>query len=127
MFSENDYLEFIYPYQKVLMDAFPYWYVHSCGNLTPIYKHIAKLPNVHRVHVSPWSKLEAAVEALGNSVILEIRQPVHFDLLSDAEIDGMADHVLDVCGNSCTVDFVLSHSEKGSLYEQNLTRSGQHQ
>jgi hypothetical protein len=114
MFSEDDYLEFIFPYQNELLKSSQNWYVHSCGNLTPLYKHIAKLPNVHRVHVSPWSKLEAAVEALGNSVILEIHQPINFDELSKDKIDYMADQLVDLCWGNCTVDIVLPYGNASS-------------
>ena len=124
MFSEDDYLEFIFPYQKDLLKGCRYWYVHSCGNLTPFYKHIAKLPNVHRVHVSPWSKLEAAVEALGNSVILEIHQTINFDELDKHEIEHMADRLVDACWGDCTVDIVLpcgsSSSENSQLYKNRI-------
>jgi uroporphyrinogen-III decarboxylase len=122
MFSEEHYLEFIFPYQKELLQAFPEWYVHSCGNLTPLFKHIAKLPNLNRVHVSPWSNLEAGVEALGNSVVLEIHHPLDFDEKSGEEIDRMADHLVDVCGGTCTVDIVLLQSENGKRYKQRILR-----
>lgn len=109
MFSEEHYLEFIFPYQKELLQAFPEWYVHSCGNLTPLFKHIAKLPNLNRVHVSPWSDLEAAVDALGNSVVLEIHQPLDFHTKSSDEIDQMVDRLIDLCWGTCTVDLVLPY------------------
>jgi hypothetical protein len=120
MFSEADYLEFIFPYQMELAKDFPCWYVHSCGNLTPFYQHISKLPNLNRVHVSPWSKLEAAVEALGNSVILEIHPPLDFDRKNADEIDRMADHLVDVCSGNCTVDIVLPPTENGRRYKQRI-------
>jgi hypothetical protein len=120
MFSEDDYLEFIFPYQKELSESFSDWYVHSCGNLTPIFKHISKLSNLNRVHVSPWSKLEAAVEALGNSVILEIHQPLDFHEKTPAEIDRMADHLVDVCGGTCTLDIVLPQCENGKRYKRRI-------
>ncbi len=126
MFSEDDYLEFVFPYQKELLQEFPTWYVHSCGNLGPFFKHIAKLPNVHRVHVSPWSDLGAAVEALRNSVILELHQPLDFDTRSGNEIDRMVDEVIDLCAGTCTVDIVLPDTENGRRYrERVLRRSGQ--
>jgi hypothetical protein len=120
MFSEDDYLEFIFPYQKESSESFSDWYVHSCGNLTPFFKHISKLSNLNRVHVSPWSKLEAAVDALGNSVILEVHHPLDFDEKSSAEIDRMADHLVDVCGGTCTVDIILLQSENGKRYKQRI-------
>jgi hypothetical protein len=120
MFSEDDYLEFIFPYQKELSESFSDWYVHSCGNLTPFFKHISKLSNLNRVHVSPWSKLEAAVEALGNSVILEIHQPLDFHEKTPAEIDRMADHLVDVCGGTCTLDIVLLQCENGKRYKKRI-------
>ena len=122
MFSETDYLEFVFPYQKEITPLFPDWYVHSCGNLSPFYKHIATLPNIRRVHVSPWSRLEDAVEAFGNSVILEIHLPVDFDTLSRADVEDLADHIIDVCGNDCTVDVVISPSENGRHYRDRILK-----
>jgi hypothetical protein len=126
MFSEDDYLEFVFRYQADLLETRPCWYIHSCGNLTPFFRHIRKLPNVHRVHVSPWSSLEAAVAALGNSVILEVHQPLDFDARTDAEIDRMADRLVDLCGGTCTVDVVVPDSPNGRrLKSRVLARSGQ--
>jgi hypothetical protein len=120
MFSENDYLEFIFPYQKELSESCWGWFVQSCGKKTPVYKQIIKLSNLNRVHVSPWSKLEAAVEALGNSVILEIHQPLDFHKKTPAEIDRMADHLVDVCGGTCTLDIVLLQCENGKRYKKRI-------
>ena len=38
-----------------------YW--HSCGNTTPFQKLIDEIPNVHMVHVSPWSDISNAVNS----------------------------------------------------------------
>jgi hypothetical protein len=36
-----------------------YW--HSCGNSTPFHQYIKEIPNLHMVHISPWSSVESAV------------------------------------------------------------------
>jgi len=126
MFSEKDYLDFVFPYQKEIVKSFPMWYVHSCGNLTPFFKHIKTLPNLHRVHVSPWSDLETAVDCFENSVILELHQSLDFDDKSANEIDFLADNVFEICSGRSTVDIVLPDNDNGIRYKNRiLKRSGQ--
>jgi len=63
MFSPEDYRDFVFPVEMDCAKLGSNIYYHSCGRLTPIYKDIAKLPNIGKIHVSPWSDLRAAVEA----------------------------------------------------------------
>jgi len=120
MFSEADFLEFVFPYQKEIMAGYPKCYYHSCGNLTPFFKHLHQLPNLHRQHVSPWSDLETAVEVFGNDVILEIHQPLDFDRKTEAEIDREADRLVDLCAGFCTADVVLGDTENGRRYRKRV-------
>ena len=71
MFSPDDYDEFILPYETKCAGLGHELYYHSCGNLTPIFDRIAGLPNIHRIHVSPWSDLVRAASVVGEKIVLQ--------------------------------------------------------
>lgn len=47
-------------------------YYHGCENLDRKLDSIARLPNLRRHHVSPWSSLKLAVQKFQGSVVLEV-------------------------------------------------------
>ena len=47
-------------------------YYHGCECLDAKAPIIARLPNLRRFHVSPWSSVAAAVRTFGSSVVLEV-------------------------------------------------------
>ena len=84
MFAPEEYEEFIFPYEREVAATCDHIYYHSCGNLTPLFEKIVQLPNLHRLHVSPWSDMRTAVEAAAGKVIIEkwLDPKVNLDLLS---------------------------------------------
>jgi len=68
------YEEFVHPYSIQVGTLFPNGtvYYHGCECLDDKYPILASLPNLRRMHVSPWSSPRRAREALGRSVVLEV-------------------------------------------------------
>lgn len=76
------YREFIFPHEQKLVNSYRegLFYYHSCGNLTPILKDIAKLKGLKLLHISPWTDFKMAVEEV-KGVIFEKRLHPEQDLL----------------------------------------------
>jgi len=98
MFSPGVYEEFIFPYECRAAAAFDSIYYHSCGNLTPIFSKIVEIPNVHRIHVSPWSDLAVAIKATAGRVVLEkhLNPLIDLDKLSREEMRSYVKQVTDL-------------------------------
>jgi len=71
LFPPAYYDAFILPHERQCAAHGKNHYYHSCGNLTPIFDRIVALPNVKRIHVSPWSNLDVAVQTVGRKAILQ--------------------------------------------------------
>jgi uroporphyrinogen-III decarboxylase len=68
------YAEFISPYHMRLASFSTQQtvYYHGCETLDGKFPLIAKLPNLRRVHVSPWSSVRRAVEVFQGRVAMEV-------------------------------------------------------
>lgn len=68
------YEQFVNPYNARIADLYTNKtvYYHGCECLDQKLDAIAKLPNLRRHHVSPWSSLPKAVEKYQGSVVLEV-------------------------------------------------------
>jgi hypothetical protein len=71
IFGPQTYLDFIFPSDVEFCADHRDIYFHSCGNLTPMYRHIKGLPNIAFVHVSSLSDFRTAADTYGTSVIYE--------------------------------------------------------
>ena len=69
--SPKQYEEFIQPYHERVADIFGKVYYHGCEDLTAKMDIIARLPNLRRFHVSPWTDLAVAARKLGRRFIIE--------------------------------------------------------
>ena len=70
--SPDIYRNFILPTEIRLSEYFGgvgYW--HSCGNTTIFQKDINRIPNIHLVHVGPWTDLSEAEKAYDEGIVLE--------------------------------------------------------
>lgn len=67
------YAEFLQPYHERLaeLSGGRRVYYHACEDITKKIESIRQLPNLGRLHISPWTNLESAVDQLGRSVVLE--------------------------------------------------------
>lgn len=104
MFPPSYYDEFIYPYECRAAAVYDTIYYHSCANITPLIEKILTVPNMRRIHVSPWSDLKTAIEVTGKQVILEkwLDPNLKLDELSPDEMRTCVRKVTD-----CGVDFPL--------------------
>jgi hypothetical protein len=69
--SPKQYEEFIQPYHERVAEIFGKVYYHGCEDLTAKMDIIARLPNLRRFHVSPWTDLAVAARKLGRQFIIE--------------------------------------------------------
>lgn len=65
--------EFLQPYHAKLASAFgdAKVYYHACEPITKKIPVIRELPNLRRLHISPWTDLEVAVDQVGENIVLE--------------------------------------------------------
>jgi uroporphyrinogen-III decarboxylase len=98
LISPEDYREFVHPYEAEIAELFERIYYHSCGNLTPIFEDLLELPNIHKIHVSPWSDLAAAKQIIGDEVIVQKFMDPQRDIeqCDEAEMRGRLSRVLDL-------------------------------
>jgi hypothetical protein len=71
IFSADTYCTHILPSDLEYCRDHRRLYLHSCGNLTPMFPHLRELPNLMILHVSSQSDFAAAVETFGDRVIYE--------------------------------------------------------
>lgn len=71
IFGPQTYLDFVFPSDGEFCRDHRDIYFHSCGNLTPMYRHIRRLPNIAFVHVSSLSDFQTAADTFGTSAIYE--------------------------------------------------------
>jgi hypothetical protein len=117
MFSSDDYTEFIYPYEMQCSKYGTNYYYHSCGRLTPVYKLIANLQNLAKVHVSPWSDLQTAVDVFKDrKVIIQKLMDTQKDILN-RNTGEMLEHIRNIkVAINASVAEVACHCETvGSL------------
>lgn len=62
--------EFIFPYQKNLLERFGLTYYGCCEPVEDRFKYIKQLDNLRCISVSPWSNLEKCVELYGHDYVL---------------------------------------------------------
>jgi hypothetical protein len=83
MVSPKIYKEIILPTEIELSNFFGgvnYW--HSCGNTTPFFGLINKIPNLHMVSISPWSDFQQADIIYNKDKILEVALFSYLDVLN---------------------------------------------
>ena len=87
LISPRTYRVFAYRYEKKLADFYPkgIFYFHSCGNITPFLDTISSIRGLRRLHISPATDFETAVDKFGRNIVFEKRMHPVKDLeLCDA-------------------------------------------
>ena len=80
---------------REIAEVFDRIYYHSCGNLTPILEDILSLPNIHRIHISPWSDLSEAKRIIGTTTIVQKFMDPQGDI-EQLDRSGMRRRILEV-------------------------------
>ncbi len=90
MISEQNYIDWLLPYEKRLAEEFPVYGIHHCGQtMEHVIQGYAQVPNLRLVEVGAFSNLAAIVDALDPSVLVNARySPVRLKQASDAELYG---------------------------------------
>jgi len=80
--SPRIYRDFVLPYEQKLVNSYKdgLFYYHSCGNLTPILKDVAKLKGLRLLQISPWTDFSKAVTEV-KGVIFEKRMHPETDII----------------------------------------------
>ncbi len=80
-FSADMFREFLFDYQKPILERYAYTAYGCCENLTDKIEVITTLKNLRRIAVSPFSDLKKCAEQIGNRYILSWR-PNPSDMVS---------------------------------------------
>jgi len=88
MISEQNYIDWLLPYEKKLAEEFPIYGIHHCGQtMEHVVNGYAKVPNLRFVEVGAFSNLAAVAAALDQTVLINARySPVRLKEATDAEL-----------------------------------------
>lgn len=67
--SPRMFAEFILPYQKAITKRFGLVYYGCCEPVDNRWQHLATIPNLRAVSISPWAKVEFMAEAMGSRYV----------------------------------------------------------
>ncbi len=113
-FSPAMFDEFLQPYHARLATVLgnQRGYFHGCENLTQKLSIIRNLPNLRRIHISPWTDLENAVDQLGLDFVLETHgHPAETVLVHTPEqMRASLERIVSIAGDS-VIDINLSDIE----------------
>ena len=107
------YEEFVQPYHARLTQHLGQnrVYYHGCEDLTEKIPSILKLPNLRRLHISPWTDLERASELVQRDFVMEVVP--HPDTLygqTPEEMRAWLERAMDIAGD-LVIDLVLGEIE----------------
>lgn len=114
------YEEFVFPCDTEVASKYKRVWHHSCGNLTPILDKVVTLPNLIRLHISPWTDLAKAVEVMPETMIVEkhLDPAADVDQKSEMEMRMQIQAIMDLTGNHPTL--IISSSQHGSSIEKTI-------
>lgn len=95
--SPDMYRKLILPSEIKVSKAFGginYW--HSCGNTTPFYEDINKIPNLAMVHVSPWSDIWEANKKYSDDIVIEVALNPVTDVMNTPTIRHAENRLLEI-------------------------------
>jgi hypothetical protein len=106
--SDATFEEFVVPYQSRYYERFGLALFGCCDPLHNRVKYIRKMPNVRKISISPWAKIQKAAEEIGPDFVYS-RKPNPAMVAMDEWVPAMA--VKDVLEatkvNGCPVEFTL--------------------
>jgi hypothetical protein len=73
--SPDMYAEFVFPYEKPILDRFGLNCYGCCEPLNPRWETVRQHKNLRRVSVSPWADVEKMAELLSNQYIFSYKPP----------------------------------------------------
>lgn len=105
------FAEFVVPYNSRVVEPFTRGtvYYHGCERLDDKCEALAGLPNLRRIHVSPWSSVARAREVFGLRAVLEVHDlPTAVFLTRPPEEDAAAIRELLAQAGDCSLDLNLN-------------------
>lgn len=71
--SPEMYEEFVFPYQKTILERFGLNCYGCCEPLDPRWEVVKKFPNLRRVSTSPWANIDKMAEKLQDRYIMSLK------------------------------------------------------
>ncbi|MBU4200185.1 MAG: hypothetical protein KKG09_07615 [Verrucomicrobia bacterium] len=120
LISPSLYEEFVFPCDAAIATKYKRVWHHSCGNLTPILAKVVTLPNLIRLHISPWTDLAKAVEVMPEPMIIEkhMDPAADVDQTTEKEMRAQMREILNLTQNHPTL--IISSSQHGSSIEKTV-------
>jgi hypothetical protein len=110
-FGPDMFKEYVFDYYVRMAELFPNKnvYFHGCEPLDAKYTVLKSLPNLRRIHVSPWSSLHKAVEVFQGGAVMEVHAHPAKVLMGMSESE-MRDDIRRLVSESegCSMDLNLS-------------------
>ena len=110
MVSPEMHEEFVFPYEKRLLEPFGLNGYGCCDDVTHKLDFVLTIPRLRRVSVSPWANIDACAERIKKDVILMWKpQPAHLvGTFASETIKSYLQHAVDVAKiHECTLEIVL--------------------
>jgi hypothetical protein len=116
--------QFIFPFQKTILERFGLNCYGCCEPLDPRWDYISQIPNLRRVSVSPWADIRKMSEYLGKNYILSIK-PSPVPLASAALDEGAVRKELAeklAVARDCCVEVIMKDNHTLGGNPQNAVR-----
>ena len=110
MVSPDMHEEFVFPYEKKLLEPFGLNGYGCCDDVTRKLDFVLSIPRLRRVSVSPWGDVERCAERINNQVIFMWKpQPAHLvGTFSPESVEQYLRHTVEVAKrHGCTLEIVL--------------------
>lgn len=108
--SPEMHAEFVFPYEKRLLQPFGLNGYGCCDDVTRKLDFVLTIPNLRRVSVSPWADVDQCARKLkGNVIFMWKPNPAHLVGKFDSRmVEEYLRHTVDVCAtNGCSLEIVL--------------------
>ncbi|MCE5331736.1 MAG: hypothetical protein LLF95_06315 [Bacteroidales bacterium] len=116
--------EFIFPYQKTILERFGLNCYGCCEPLDPRWDYIKQIPNLRRVSVSPWANVPLMAEYLENNFVMSLKPsptPLANNYINENEIRMDLEKKLKVTKN-CRVELIMKDNHTLGNNPLNATR-----
>jgi hypothetical protein len=122
--SPDMFGEFVFPYQKTIMERFGLNCYGCCEPLDPRWTYIRNFPRLRRVSVSPWANVKKMAEFLENKYIMSLKpspSPLAMSNMNEAFIrKELAEKLSDSKG--CCVEVIMKDNHTLGNNPENAIR-----
>jgi hypothetical protein len=122
--SPELFAEFVFPYQKSIVERFGKCYYGCCEPLDGRWHVVKDMPKLARVSVSPWADEEFMADALGSRYVYS-RKPapsmISMGVFNEDEVRSDIRHTLEVA-RGCRIELIMKDVHTLANEPQRLTR-----